>query len=149
MKAATAQKVAIYDVERSLRDESVPMPTKDIHLTETNIPERSAVIPKVTAKPFTVLTSTTPVPMLDPITELTKQMFRLALRVEVLANSRPKEHQKDGAVSKKLTSYQAQCIFCDSTAYYEKLLCPELMQALEKGRVHLDERNRIVDGTSG
>ena len=76
-------------------------------------------------------------------------MSRLALRVEALANLGPSEQSKDGAVSGKPTSYQACCIFCDSTTHYQKLLCPELTQALQEGRVRLEERNRIVDGTSG
>ena len=148
-KAVAAQKVTIYDTERSLRDGSAPKTATGSQSLATGTSERPTLTPKVTAQPFTVPAPASPTSMIDPITELTKQMSRLALRVEALANARPGEQSKDTTVNGKSTSYQARCIFCDSTAHYQKLLCPELTQALQDGKVRLDERNRIVDGITG
>ena len=148
-KAATAQKVAVYDAERSVRDESTPKTATSSQSLATGTSERPTLTQKVTAKPFTVPMPAMPASTPDPITELTKQMSRLALRVEALVNSRPNEQSKETTVIGKPASYQARCIFCDSTPHYQKLLCPELTQALQEGKVCLDERNRIVDGVTG
>lgn len=132
-KALSATKKVVYNKERAIKGYE-------------ELKESAAAIvqppPTPTVSPTSTLTHT---PNSDPsVAELTKQIASLTLMMQAHMNP-PNSSEQAKPMTARTTDLILHCIWCDSTNHIHQPDCSELDEALKKGLVAINIRNRIIN----
>jgi hypothetical protein len=138
-KAEMAKWKVVYNKERAIEG-GFGEPND----TTTSI--KPPTYPTLSLEPFVILPTvvpapaTTPVSAPDPIGELTKQV---ALLIQATMQT-----PKLTSTVTNATARPPRCIWCDSTEHIRRFY-PELSLAIQKGLIRSNDKNRIVNATTG
>jgi hypothetical protein len=139
-KAEIAKRKVVYNKERAIEG-GFGEPNGSATSIKPPTYPTSSLEPSVISLTVVPAPATTPVSAPDPIAELTKQ-------VALLIQANMQTPKLTSTATNATARPPPRCIWCDSTEHIRRS-CPELPLAIQKGLIRFNDKNRIVNATTG